>query len=163
MRREQQSRKPKPSTCRGAWNNPGTMVTGKNLTGLIYIIEFFWEFWIFNLGCSQVVKARGFDPRIPRFESWHPSHIFKKSLGFTDFLCDRRRTWRRFDKSAGSRFISYIRVAYLDRPSWKDMMFKIAPGTFVNNGASRHWPRRGGGHDCMDAGRLQGRLYGSRR
>lgn len=27
------------------------------------------------MGCGQVVKARGFDPRIPRFESWHPSHI----------------------------------------------------------------------------------------
>ncbi len=27
------------------------------------------------LGCGQAVKARGFDPRIPRFESWHPSQF----------------------------------------------------------------------------------------
>ena len=27
----------------------------------------------FQWGVAKLVKARGFDPRIPRFESWHPS------------------------------------------------------------------------------------------
>ena len=29
------------------------------------------------MGCGQAAKARGFDPRIPRFESWHPSQIVR--------------------------------------------------------------------------------------
>ncbi len=31
-------------------------------------------------GVAKLVKAHGFDPCIPRFESSHPSHIFLNSL-----------------------------------------------------------------------------------
>lgn len=29
------------------------------------------------IGVSPSGKARGFDPRIPRFESWHPSQLLE--------------------------------------------------------------------------------------
>lgn len=41
-----------------------------------------------TLGCSQVVKARGFDPRTPRFESWHPSHILS-AQGIIELITGR--------------------------------------------------------------------------
>lgn len=45
----------------GRWLNSGEMID----FGLVLDL----------LGRSQVAKARGFDPRIPRFESWRPSQI----------------------------------------------------------------------------------------
>ena len=43
------------------------------------------------LGCGQVVKALGFDPSIPRFESWHPSQIF---IAVFKLCGGRMRTWK---------------------------------------------------------------------
>ena len=33
-----------------------------------------------SIGVSPSGKAAGFDPAIPRFESWHPSHILDGEL-----------------------------------------------------------------------------------
>ena len=44
------------------------------------------------LGRGQAVKALGFDPSIPRFESWRPSHY--------DNFKGRRDENLRFDKFA---------------------------------------------------------------
>ncbi len=38
----------------------------------------------FLIGVSPSGKARGFDPRIPRFESWYPSQLLYISFFLID-------------------------------------------------------------------------------
>ena len=46
-------------------------------------------------GISPSGKAPGFDPGIPRFESWYPSHISKERLAERVFFSERcMREWR---------------------------------------------------------------------
>ena len=58
-------------------SNP--ILLARNLTNcLIWLKQHFWCLEI--LGCSQMVKAHGFDPCICRFEPYHPSHCSRAEI-----------------------------------------------------------------------------------